>query len=737
MKTAVTLITLFIFCQIQSKGFDSPDDLSDSVVTLQDKASGKCFQLKNGKAFKGNTIELGDCDQTNPSQQFYLTERSDGSYKFASMIDWQFCIDNKNRYKENANLILRPCRSDSHRKVRNQKIFIEKVSGREEMTMSFGKRRITYAGINENNRVKEASQKKDATIWEVLLAQNTSLATENDLSTLIVILRDKTSGKCLQLKNGKAFNGNIVKLDNCDKANTAQRFYLNERSDGSYKFSSMVDRKFCINNNNNEIKKNEGSLIVWRCLSDNHKDVHGQKIFINKFFINQDFRAELTISFETNIVSFVRVDGNNVNQTLDENDATVWKVSFVDDFNSQANLSENDLSDSIVILQDKTSGKCFQLKSGKSIKRNTIELGDCDQTHADQQFYLTERPDGSYKFASMADKRFCIDNNNQYKEDVGLIVRRCRSNNHRRVHNQKIFIEIEKTSGMSKMMISFKSKNGKRITYIHVDGNNINQTLNENNATFWKVLLDTKTPVNSPNTRAPRSSGVGNGCTESEVSNGSTCVSIGSNGWAGGSGTADDPYIIANYQGLKTLSSRVNQYERPGYWDYTTAYYKLGKDIDASASHDEDGGFVPIGNICNNPKKSSRNMMTPLQGAFRGKFDGAGLEISNLYVNRPDDIYGGLFGCVSGNVEIKDLVLKNFTIHAKWYVAALVGRVARYGWHSFHYDKTVARINDISLTGNISITQSVPKCRVLSGFLGRTIKARDNIADLHFQNIDK
>ena len=61
---------------------------------LKDKTSGKCFQLKNSEAFKGNTLELGDCDQTNTSQQFHLTERLDGSYKCASMTDKQFCIDN-------------------------------------------------------------------------------------------------------------------------------------------------------------------------------------------------------------------------------------------------------------------------------------------------------------------------------------------------------------------------------------------------------------------------------------------------------------------------------------------------------------------------------------------------------------------------------------------------------------------------------------------------------------------
>ena len=169
------------------------------------------------------------------------------------------------------------------------------------------------------------------------------------------------------------------------------------------------------------------------------------------------------------------------------------------DFTPQDNLSEDDLPDSIVMLKDKTSDKCFQLKNGNASKGNTLELGNCDQTNTGQQFHLTERLDGSYKFSSMVNRLFCIDNY-RYKEDIGLIIRNCRSDNHKKLRTQKIFIEIKNVLDKAEITLSFKRSS--RITYVYVDGNDVKQTLDANNATAWKVLLQSTNKV--PETPEPK-----------------------------------------------------------------------------------------------------------------------------------------------------------------------------------------------------------------------------------------
>ncbi|MDP4189413.1 MAG: GLUG motif-containing protein, partial [Bacteroidota bacterium] len=90
-----------------------------------------------------------------------------------------------------------------------------------------------------------------------------------------------------------------------------------------------------------------------------------------------------------------------------------------------------------------------------------------------------------------------------------------------------------------------------------------------------------------------------------------------------GGGTAEDPYLISDYQSLKKVKNNLS------------AYYLVTMDIDASASKSENGGmgFEPIGS-CNVP--------------FKGHFKGNGHYIKNLYVNRSDADNVGLFRCLSG-----------------------------------------------------------------------------------------
>ena len=87
----------------------------------------------------------------------------------------------------------------------------------------------------------------------------------------------------------------------------------------------------------------------------------------------------------------------------------------------------------------------------------------------------------------------------------------------------------------------------------------------------------------------------------------------------------------------------------------------LDGDIDASAtrSWNSGAGFAPIG-----------TSSIP----FSGSFDGQGYAIRNLYINRGDAEYVGLFGYVSGELAtISNVALDNATITGRNYTGALMG----------------------------------------------------------------
>jgi hypothetical protein len=68
-------------------------------------------------------------------------------------------------------------------------------------------------------------------------------------------------------------------------------------------------------------------------------------------------------------------------------------------------------------------------------------------------------------------------------------------------------------------------------------------------------------------------------------------------------------------------------------------------------------------------------------GSFLGTFDGQGHEICDLYINRPDEGYVGLFGVVNGEWDgggvIKDIGVVNVTVIGDYSVGGLVGRNIR------------------------------------------------------------
>lgn len=91
-----------------------------------------------------------------------------------------------------------------------------------------------------------------------------------------------------------------------------------------------------------------------------------------------------------------------------------------------------------------------------------------------------------------------------------------------------------------------------------------------------------------------------------------------------GSGTIGDPFILTSFADLELIGT-------VGY--SLSAYYRLGADIDMSATQDPGynggSGWLPIGDSVN---------------PFTGGFDGAEYEISGLYINRSASDNIGFFG---------------------------------------------------------------------------------------------
>ena len=103
--------------------------------------------------------------------------------------------------------------------------------------------------------------------------------------------------------------------------------------------------------------------------------------------------------------------------------------------------------------------------------------------------------------------------------------------------------------------------------------------------------------------------------------------------FAGGSGTEDDPYLIADAHQLNNVRK------------YLDAHFQLLGDIDLDvAPYNQDKGWEPIGTSAS---------------PFNGNFDGNRKVISGLYINRGDELHRSLRVCweeaILHNVRLEDV----------------------------------------------------------------------------------
>lgn len=112
-----------------------------------------------------------------------------------------------------------------------------------------------------------------------------------------------------------------------------------------------------------------------------------------------------------------------------------------------------------------------------------------------------------------------------------------------------------------------------------------------------------------------------------------------------GEGTQENPYEISSIEHLLWIAGEVNSKK----FDFTDVYFEQTQDIDMSETRSWNGGkgWKPIGGYY-----YINYLLTKV--GFKGIYDGKNYTIRGLYENRPQAIYGGLFGYVSGG-ELKNI----------------------------------------------------------------------------------
>jgi len=103
--------------------------------------------------------------------------------------------------------------------------------------------------------------------------------------------------------------------------------------------------------------------------------------------------------------------------------------------------------------------------------------------------------------------------------------------------------------------------------------------------------------------------------------------------------------------------------------DNLAGNHTLMNDLDSTTA-----GYEELAGPTANGGKGWEPIGTWSLSAFTGSFDGQGYEISDLFINRPDENFVGLFSYVSGEGRIQDIGVVNVTVTGKRGVGGLVGR---------------------------------------------------------------
>ena len=121
--------------------------------------------------------------------------------------------------------------------------------------------------------------------------------------------------------------------------------------------------------------------------------------------------------------------------------------------------------------------------------------------------------------------------------------------------------------------------------------------------------------------------------------------------FAGGSGSEEDPYLVANADQLYNVRNHLDK------------HFRQTENIDLSGYNADEGG-VPIG---------SWEPIGSEESPFTGTFISNGKSISNLTINQSTTGYAGLFGVTEATAQIKNVKLVNVNVIGSYHVGSLAG----------------------------------------------------------------
>jgi len=125
--------------------------------------------------------------------------------------------------------------------------------------------------------------------------------------------------------------------------------------------------------------------------------------------------------------------------------------------------------------------------------------------------------------------------------------------------------------------------------------------------------------------------------------------------FAGGNGTTENPYKIADWRQLDNVRN------------YLSSHFTLINDIDSSSV-----GYMELASATANEGKGWQSIGNAVV-KFTGSFNGQEYEICDLFINRPNESNIGLFGIV-GNSTVENVGVVNGNVTGKDSVGILVGK---------------------------------------------------------------
>jgi len=128
--------------------------------------------------------------------------------------------------------------------------------------------------------------------------------------------------------------------------------------------------------------------------------------------------------------------------------------------------------------------------------------------------------------------------------------------------------------------------------------------------------------------------------------------------FAGGNGTAEDPYQIADWWHLDNVRN------------YLSSHFIVINDLDSNSV-----GYAELASMTAHGGKGWQPIGTTILGAkFAGSLDGQGYEICDLFIDRADESDVGLFGVIGEGGAIENIGVVNGNVTGNDDVGGLVGK---------------------------------------------------------------